>query len=110
MLLNITSVTGQVNLGGIQQPIIGQRKIQHDLRIREGEVALLGGLVTRQDDKTITGIPGLSSIPLLGNLFKGSNVDHNRDDIVIAVIPHIIRKPDFSRGEYARRRRGRAID
>jgi general secretion pathway protein D len=96
MLLNITSVTGQVNLGGIQQPIIGQRKIQHSLRIHEGEVALLGGLVTRQDDKTVTGIPGLSSIPFLGNLFKGSNVDHNRDDIVIAVIPHIIRKPDFS--------------
>ncbi len=96
MLLNITSVTGNVNLGGITQPIIGQRKIEHDLRIREGEVALLGGLVTRQDDRTITGIPGLSSIPLLGNLFKGSSVDHNRDDIVIAVIPHIIRKPEFS--------------
>jgi general secretion pathway protein D len=96
MLLNITSVTGQVNLGGIQQPIIGQRKIQHSLRIREGEVALLGGLVTRQDDKTVTGIPGLSAIPFLGNLFKGSNIDHNRDDIVIAVIPHIIRKPDFT--------------
>jgi general secretion pathway protein D len=99
MLLNITSVTGQVNLGGIQQPIIGQRKIQHDLRVREGEVALLGGLVTRQDDKTITGIAGLSSIPFLGNLFKGQNVDHNRDDIVIAVIPHIIRKPEFSEEE-----------
>jgi general secretion pathway protein D len=96
MLLNITSVTGQVNLGGIQQPIIGQRKIQHSLRIHEGEVALLGGLVTRQDDKTVTGIPGLSAIPFLGNLFKGSSVDHNRDDIVIAVIPHIIRKPDFT--------------
>jgi general secretion pathway protein D len=96
MLLNITTVAGQVNLGGIQQPIIGQRKIEHDLRIREGEVALLGGLVTREDDKTITGIPGLSSIPLLGNLFKGSNVNRNRDDIVIAVIPHIIRKPDFT--------------
>ena len=87
MLLNITSVTGNVNLGGITQPIIGQRKIEHDLRIKEGEVALLGGLVTRQDDKTVTGIPGLSSIPLLGNLFKGQSVDHNRDDIVIAVIP-----------------------
>ncbi len=96
MLLNITSVTGQVNLGGIQQPIIGQRKIEHDLRMHEGEVALLGGLVTRQDDKTVTGIPGLSAIPFLGNLFKGSNVDHNRDDIVIAIIPHIIRKPEFS--------------
>ncbi len=96
MLLNITSVTGQVNLGGINQPIIGQRKIEHDIRMREGEVAIIGGLVTRQDDKTVTGIPGLSSIPLLGNLFKGSNVDHNKDDVIIVVIPHIIRKPDFT--------------
>jgi len=96
MLLNITSVTGQVNLGGINQPIIGQRKIEHDIRMREGEAAIIGGLVTRQDDKTITGIPGLSSIPLLGNLFKGSNVDHNKDDVIIVVIPHIIRKPDFT--------------
>jgi general secretion pathway protein D len=96
MLLNITSVTGQVNLGGINQPIIGQRKIEHDIRMREGEVAIIGGLVTRQDDKTITGIPGLSSIPILGNLFKGSNVDHNKDDVIIVVIPHIIRKPDFT--------------
>ncbi|HEY1637895.1 MAG TPA: cohesin domain-containing protein [Rhizomicrobium sp.] len=96
MLLNITTIAGQVNLGGINQPIIGQRKIEHDLRIKEGEVALLGGLVTKQDDKTITGIPGLSAIPLLGNLFKGWSVDHNRDDIVIAVIPHIIRKPEIT--------------
>jgi general secretion pathway protein D len=96
MLLNITSVTGQVNLGGINQPIIGQRKIEHDIRMKEGEAAIIGGLVTRQDDKTITGIPGLSSIPLLGYLFKGSNVDHNKDDVIIVVIPHIIRKPDFT--------------
>jgi general secretion pathway protein D len=96
LLLNITSVTGDVNLGGINQPIIGQRKIQHSLRMKNGEVALIGGLVTRQDDKTITGIPGLQAIPLLGNLFKGSNVDHNKDDVIIIVIPHIIRAPSYT--------------
>jgi general secretion pathway protein D len=96
LLLNITSVTGTVNLGGISQPIIGQRKIQHSLRMMEGQVAIIGGLVTRQDDKTITGIPGLQAIPFLGNLFKGSNVDHNKDDVIIVVIPHIIRKPVYT--------------
>ncbi len=94
--LNLTTVAGQVNLGGINQPIIGQRKIQHSLRMKEGEVAIIGGLVTKQDDKTVTGIPGLSSIPFLGNLFKGSTVDHNTDNVIIVVIPHIIRKPDFT--------------
>ena len=42
--LDISSVTGHVNLGGIDQPIIGQRKISHDIRMHEGAVQLLGGL------------------------------------------------------------------
>src|SRR5262249_8872173 len=36
--LDVSSVTGQVNLGGITQPIIGQRKVSHDIRMKEGEV------------------------------------------------------------------------
>lgn len=94
--LDISSVTGQVNLGGIPEPIIGQKKIEQDLRMKEGEIGLLGGLIQQQDDKTITGIPGLSSIPLLGNLFKGSNVDHNRDDLMIVLVPHILRRPEIT--------------
>ena len=66
MVVRSPIAAGNVDLGGITQPIIGQRKIEHELRMKEGEVAIIGGLVTRQDDKTVTGIPGLSSIPLLG--------------------------------------------
>src|SRR5581483_3923451 len=47
--LDISSVAGTVNLGGIDQPIIQQNKISHDLRVREGEVSLLAGLVQQQD-------------------------------------------------------------
>ncbi len=42
--LDISSVTGHVNLGGIDQPIIGQRKVSHDIRMHEGAVQLLAGL------------------------------------------------------------------
>ncbi len=94
--LDISNITGTVNLGGINEPIIGQRKIDHDLRMKEGEVALLGGLINQQDDKTITGIPGLSSIPLLGKLFSGSNVDHNKDELMIILVPHIVRRPEIT--------------
>jgi general secretion pathway protein D len=76
--------------------VIGQRKVQHDIRMRQGEVGLLGGLINTEDDKTVTGIPGLSSIPLLGNLFKGSSVNHNRDELMIVVIPHVIRQPEIT--------------
>jgi len=91
--LDISTIVGYANLGGVSQPIIGQRKVQHDIRMKEGEVGLLGGLINTEDDKTVTGIPGLASIPLLGNLFKGSSVNHNRDELMIVVIPHVIRQP-----------------
>ncbi|HWD00282.1 MAG TPA: cohesin domain-containing protein [Candidatus Sulfopaludibacter sp.] len=96
IMLDISSVTGQVNLGGINEPIIGQRKVEYDLRMKEGQVGLLGGLINQEDDKTLTGIPGLSSIPFLGKLFSGSSTTHNRDELMIVVIPHILRHPEIT--------------
>jgi general secretion pathway protein D len=94
--LDISSVTGQVNLGGIDQPIIGQRKISHDIRMADGAVQLLGGLTKYQDTKTKTGIPGLGSIPILGRLFSGESVDRERQELMIALIPHVVRRPEYT--------------
>ena len=94
--LNINSVNGYVNLGGINQPIISQKKISHDIRMREGEVGLLGGLINEQEDKTVSGIPGLSSIPILRRLFTGESIDHNRSELMIVLIPHVIRRPEIT--------------
>ena len=94
--LDISSVAGYVNLGGIQQPIIQQNKVVHDLRVREGDVSLLAGLTQQQESKTVTGIPGLSSIPIIRRLFSGENVDRNKSELMIALVPHIVRRPDIS--------------
>lgn len=94
--LDISSVTGQVNLGGVNEPIIGQRKVEQDVRLREGEVNLIGGLLSTQDNKTKTGVPGLANIPIIGRLFSGDSVDRERDEIMIALIPHIVRRPDIT--------------
>jgi general secretion pathway protein D len=94
--VEISSVNGTVNLGGIDQPIIGQRKVIHDIRMREGEVNLLGGLMKQQDSKTRTGVPGLSKIPVLGRLFSGESVDRSHSELMIALIPHIIRRPEIT--------------
>jgi general secretion pathway protein D len=94
--LEISNVNGYVNMGGIEEPIIGQRKVVHDIRMREGEVNLIAGLTNRQETNTVTGIPGLSAIPVLRRLFSGESVTRNRSDIMIAVVPHIIRRPDLT--------------
>jgi len=94
--LDISNVTGTKSLGGIDEPIIGQRKIEHDIRLREGEVSLLGGLLSLQDSKTKTGTPGLSEIPILGRLFKGESVDRERDEIMVALVPHVVRRQEIT--------------
>jgi general secretion pathway protein D len=91
--LEISSVNGTVTLGGIDEPIIGQRKVVHDIRMRAGEVSLLAGLVNQQETKTTTGVPGLSGIPLLRRLFTGESVDRSRGELMIAIVPHIVRGP-----------------
>ena len=94
--LEISSVDGYVNLGGLSEPIIAQKKVSNDIRLREGEVNLLGGLIDVEDDTTKTGVPGLVDIPLLGRLFRSDSVTHNRSELMIALVPHVVRRPVFS--------------
>ena len=44
LTVDISQITGTSNIGGINQPVIGQKKVEHDVRLKEGEVNILGGL------------------------------------------------------------------
>ncbi len=96
MMMDVSAVTGNSNIGGISQPIIGQRKIEHEIRLKEGEVNLLGGIFENQDVKSISGLPGLSQIPLLKYLFSSTNTEHKENEIVFVLIPHIVRGQELS--------------
>ncbi len=94
--MDISSVTGQSNIGGISQPVIGQRKIEHEVRLKEGEVNIMGGILEDQDIRSLSGIPGLAQVPILKYLFSQTNVEHKENEIVFALIPHIIRARDVT--------------
>lgn len=94
--MDISSETGTTDIGGIQQPIISQRKIDHQIRLREGEVNMLGGILEDQDNRTSTGVPGLGQVPLLRYLFGHENVDRRQNEVVFVLIPHIVRDQEVS--------------
>jgi general secretion pathway protein D len=94
ILMDVSAVTGQQNIGGISQPIIGQRKIEHEIRLKDGEANLLGGIMEDQQTKSLSGIPGLAQIPILKYLFGQTTQDHSENQIVFAIVPHIIRATD----------------
>jgi general secretion pathway protein D len=94
--MDVSAVTGQSNIGGISQPIIGQRKIEHEIRLKDGEANLLGGIMEDQQTKSLAGIPGLAQIPILRYLFGQTTQDHSENEIIFAIVPHIIRSTDVS--------------
>ncbi len=91
--IEISNVRGFQDIGGIEQPIIGQRTITHDIRLEEGEASILGGLNQSQVFKTKSGVPFLGEIPLIGRLFSITRVERNENEILVVLIPHIVRLP-----------------
>lgn len=94
--IEVSSVTGQQNIGGINQPVISTRKIEHDVRLQDGEVNILGGLIERTNTRSISGWPGLSSIPFLRYFTSEENVENEDQEVLIVVTPHIIRIPNIT--------------
>jgi general secretion pathway protein D len=95
--LEISSVTSQANIGGITQPIIGQKKVDlGEIRLRDGESSLIGGILDDSQTKSLSGIPGLAQIPILKYLFGQTTTDHSSDETVFAITPHVIRGTDVN--------------
>jgi len=94
--MDISSQTNTVSIGGIDQPVISQRKIDHQIRLREGEVNLMGGIFEDQDQKNYTGIPGLGQVPILKYIFGSQKIDHLQNEVVFVMIPHLVRDQDVT--------------
>ena len=91
-----STVRDRIDLGGISQPVIGQNKVVHDVRMREGEINILGGLMQVQESKTVNGVPFLSAIPLFGRLFSSETTEKNESESLFVLIPHIVRSQDIT--------------
>jgi general secretion pathway protein D len=95
--MEISSEIGQTSIGGITQPIIGQKKVDlGEIRLKDGETSLIGGIMDDSNTKSLAGIPGLAQIPILRYLFGQVTQDHEQDETVFAITPHIIRATDIN--------------
>jgi general secretion pathway protein D len=94
--VEVSSVSGTRNIGGIDQPVISQRTIEHDIRLKEGEVNILGGLIERDETKSLNGWPGLAQIPFFRYFFSGEKQEVMEKEVLIVLTPHIIRLPSIT--------------
>ena len=96
LVVEISSVANFDTIGGIQEPVISQRKVEHEVRLKDGEVNILGGLIERTDTDNLNGIPGVADVPLLKYLFSQDSKEVEHDEVLIVLTPHILRFPSIN--------------
>ena len=76
--------------GGIQSPTITNRKAQTSLVVQNGTTIVIGGLIGQESTRTVTGIPFLSGIPLLGYFFSDTKSSKIKHELIILITPHVV--------------------
>jgi general secretion pathway protein D len=95
-VMEISNLNGSSNIGGITQPIISTRRVEHTIRLKDGEINMLGGILEVDDTKTRSGTPFLGDIPLLRYNFSQEQIQKTTNEIVFLLEPHIVRKQSLT--------------
>jgi general secretion pathway protein D len=102
--VSLSSLSG-TGFGGL--PTFANREISTTIRVRDGETNMLAGLI-RDDERTVlSGVPGLSDLPVIGHLFATHHKESQQTDIILTLTPHIVRVLDISEDDLRPFRLGR---
>jgi general secretion pathway protein D len=96
--VELSNVLQTTTIAGVQQPIIGKQTDEADIRMKDGEVSVMGGLSDREQSATLAGVPGVTNVPILGYILGSRTKSNTDNEILIAMIPHIVRPPDLTAG------------
>ena len=98
VMVQVRAVAGDRNVGGVTQPVLTNRQVQHEIRLAEGETNILGGIITDTEATSLNGLPGLKNIPILRYFFSQEQKSRDSTEIIIMLTPHILRMPNISAG------------
>jgi general secretion pathway protein D len=97
MKIEVSSQAGSVTISGVTEPIIGQRVVDQVIQLKEGEPSILAGILTKQDNRGVSGTPGLGELPFFKYFFSSQSKEVQQDEIVFLLIPHIVRESILTR-------------
>jgi pilus assembly protein CpaC len=87
--VNTLDLANSVSIAGFSIPALATRKIETNIELGEGQSFVIGGLMDDRVTDSMSKIPGLSSIPLLGSLFKSRTENRSNSELIVLVTPEI---------------------
>ena len=95
LTVELSSQTGTDTIEGVAEPVISQEKADQVVRLKNGESAILAGLLQRQVSQSASGWPGFGEIPLMKYFFTTQQHELKTDELVFLITPHLVRAPTF---------------
>jgi general secretion pathway protein D len=93
-VIDISSLGASTTIAGVSEPTFGERKIEHDIRLKEGETSVLGGLIQTTLTNTVGGVPFLGDIPVLRYLFSTEHAERQETEVLVMLTPRVVRLPE----------------
>ena len=81
-----------ITISGFRVPSITARRMETEVELRDGQTFAIAGLIDNLVTETMSKIPGLGDIPILGLLFKSRAYQKHQTELVVMITPHIIRR------------------
>ena len=78
-------------------PTFGNRNVETTLRLRNGETSMIAGLIRQEERSSLSGLPGVADIPVIGRLFGQNSDNLTESDIILTITPRIARRADLDR-------------
>jgi general secretion pathway protein D len=95
--IDISALAPSLDVAGVQGlPTFNSRTVTSRIRLKDGETSILAGLISDTERRSVTGLPGLSDIPILGQIFSRNRREGNQTDIVMTLRPRIVMRPDIT--------------
>ena len=102
----VQDIVGQEQINGNNVPITTDRSANSKVAVRDGEMIVLGGFIKNKKTSFQDRVPVLSSIPLLGNMFKSDSVKNERYELIVMLRPTVMDTPAAAAAEALSRQSG----
>jgi len=96
--VEVSSESGTSTIDGVVEPVISQEKVEQVIRLKDGEVSILAGLVQKEITRSISGWPGLGELPGIKYMFSTQQNERVNDELVFMLIPHVVRAVKIDAG------------
>jgi type II secretory pathway component GspD/PulD (secretin) len=96
LMIESSNLGAGITIAGQELPSFGSRRVETDLRLREGESTLLAGLLQEQQRRQLSGLPWVMHLPVIKQLFSANDNSIQQSDVVMLLTPRIVRSREFT--------------